>query len=108
MGCAKIGGAARRRERGHRMVRRTRRGAIAAGGKSPARWRGLVLALMTVAVGLSFPIGPSPHRALAAAGTPGVPQPAVVVFSEDFANNVGTTPVSLASYVGATGQTYTA
>jgi uncharacterized repeat protein (TIGR01451 family) len=50
----------------------------------------------------------SPGHALAAPGTPGVPQPPSVVFTENFENNVGATPVRLMSYVGATGETYTA
>ena len=46
--------------------------------------------------------------AQAAPGTPGIPQTSTVVFDENFENGVGSTPVGLESYTGATGQTYTA
>src|SRR5215471_9917193 len=46
--------------------------------------------------------------ALAAPGTPGVPGPPIPVFVENFENAVGISPVILTSFVGATGQTYTA
>ena len=44
----------------------------------------------------------------AAPGTPGTPQPATVVFAEDFQNQPAPTPIDLAGYTGTTGQTYTA
>jgi uncharacterized repeat protein (TIGR01451 family) len=47
-------------------------------------------------------------RANAAAGTPGVPQPGTVLYDEDFENGVATTPVPLTSYVGHSGDTFTA
>ncbi|WP_344081139.1 DUF7507 domain-containing protein [Luedemannella helvata] len=46
--------------------------------------------------------------AVAAAGTPGVPQPPVVVFHEDFENTTTTVPLLLTSYVGTDDETYTA
>ncbi len=46
--------------------------------------------------------------AMATPGSPGVPQPPALVFNEDFENNVGVTPVPLTSYVGASGESYTA
>lgn len=48
------------------------------------------------------------RTALPAAGTPGVPQPPAVVFSEDFNNNDGPAPLLLTKYTGASGETYTA
>ncbi len=46
--------------------------------------------------------------ASAAPGTPGTPQANTVAFEENFENGVGTTPVLLTNYTGATGQQYTA
>ncbi|RDV44893.1 hypothetical protein DOE76_09105 [Leifsonia sp. ku-ls] len=46
--------------------------------------------------------------AQAAPGTPGTPQASSVAFQENFENGVGTTPVGLTAYTGATGQKYTA
>jgi uncharacterized repeat protein (TIGR01451 family) len=47
--------------------------------------------------------------ALAAPGTPGVPQAPITIFAEDFQNRPAPTPiVRLTGYTGVTGQTYTA
>ncbi|WP_344751317.1 DUF7507 domain-containing protein [Gryllotalpicola koreensis] len=50
----------------------------------------------------------TPPTAQAAAGSPGTPSAPTVVYQEDFENGVGTTPVGLTAYTGATGQKYTA
>lgn len=50
----------------------------------------------------------APAVALAAPGTPGVTQPANVLFSEDFENVTAATPILLTAYTGASGMTYTA
>ncbi|MBV9583083.1 MAG: hypothetical protein JO057_31235, partial [Chloroflexi bacterium] len=48
-------------------------------------------------------------RALAAAGTPGVPQAPTVVYDENFQNVPGPSPIlHLNQYTGASGETYTA
>jgi hypothetical protein len=50
-----------------------------------------------------------PANALATTpGTPGTPQASTTVFTEGFESGLGATPVLLTSYVGASGQTYTA
>ena len=46
--------------------------------------------------------------AVAAAGTPGVPQPPIVVFHEDFEHTTTTVPLLLTDYVGTDDETYTA
>ena len=51
-------------------------------------------------------VGTSPAAAIP--GTPGVPQAPTVAFTEDFENNVSTSPILLTNYVGALGDTYTA
>ncbi|WP_183342386.1 DUF11 domain-containing protein [Conexibacter arvalis] len=47
-------------------------------------------------------------NAVAAPGTPGVPQAPIVAYDEPFENGVGTTPVLLTSYTSASGIGYTA
>ncbi len=44
----------------------------------------------------------------AAPGTPGTPQAPTTLYTENFENGVGTDPVLLTNYTGATGQTYRA
>jgi uncharacterized repeat protein (TIGR01451 family) len=61
-------------------------------------------ALLASSLALSLAATP----AAATPGTPGTPQPNTPVYSEDFENGVGTVPVGLANYVGASGETYTA
>src|SRR5436190_12822818 len=63
----------------------------------------------TLAIGLLAPVVLAPQRAPASLpGSPGVPQAPLEVVSEDFENNMGTTPLGLASYLGPGGATYTA
>jgi uncharacterized repeat protein (TIGR01451 family) len=59
------------------------------------------------------PTGPGAARAAAAtvrpsatASVPGMPQPPVPLFAEDFENGQGTVPVRLTGYSGASGMTY--
>lgn len=61
----------------------------------------LLAALVLTLAGLVL----APGRAAAAAGVPAAPR---TVYTEDFENNVGSAPVLLQAYTGATGQTYTA
>jgi uncharacterized repeat protein (TIGR01451 family) len=61
----------------------------------------LAAALFLTALGLAL----LPGRAAAAPGVPAAPR---VVYTEDFENNVSTTPVLLTGYTGASGQRYTA
>lgn len=61
----------------------------------------LAVALLLTVLGLAL----VPGRAAAAPGVPAAPR---VVYTEDFENNVGTTPVLLDDYVGASGQGYAA
>ncbi len=65
------------------------------------------LALAVLATqALALAIGAAPVNA--APGSPRTPRAPVLNFSEDFQNNIGSTPVPLLSYTGVTGETYTA
>jgi uncharacterized repeat protein (TIGR01451 family) len=67
-----------------------------------APWRvALAAALLLTLMGLAL----LPSGAAAAPGVPAAPR---TVYTEDFENGVGTTPVLLTDYTGATGQEYTA
>ena len=61
-----------------------------------------------LAVGVAFLAAYSPG-VVAAPGTPGTPQPALTIYTENFQNRPGPAPiVKLNAYTGASGQTYTA
>ena len=69
----------------------------------------------TAATGLDAPAAREGSKATGgigvfanAPGNPGTPSEPEVLFEEDFENTAGTAPVSLADYVGADGNTYTA
>jgi uncharacterized repeat protein (TIGR01451 family) len=80
----------------HRGVTGARRAVVV----SPASLA-LLAALVLTLLGLVL----APGRAAAAPGVPAAPR---TVYTEDFENAVGTTPVLLTGYTGASGQTYTA
>ncbi|HTU14972.1 MAG TPA: DUF11 domain-containing protein [Solirubrobacterales bacterium] len=75
-------------------------------GGSRTRLRSVLVSFGLIAAALLGMLAPA--GASAAPGTPGVPQDPVPIFSEPFENGMGTGPVRLNNYVGATGQTYTA
>jgi hypothetical protein len=72
------------------------------------RFRSMVLAVSTVLSGVVVTAAAAP--AAAAPGTPGDPQAPVVVYTEDFEHDMGSTAVQLTDYTGAppVNATYTA
>ncbi|WP_197370145.1 beta strand repeat-containing protein [Streptomyces clavuligerus] len=61
---------------------------------------GLVLGAHLVALGVALPPAGTAHAA-AAPGAPGLPQGPSAVYSEDFENGTGQTPILLSAYTGA-------
>ncbi|WP_228388993.1 DUF7507 domain-containing protein, partial [Streptomyces jumonjinensis] len=59
---------------------------------------GLVLGAQMVALGAALPLA---DRALAAPGSPGLPQGPPVAYAENFENGTGQTPILLSAYTGA-------
>jgi uncharacterized repeat protein (TIGR01451 family) len=76
------------------------------GTNVPRSFARLLLVGALVAIGM--PVLAASGGAVAAPGTPGVAQAAPVLFSENFENRPNNTTTTLASYVSASGQAYTA
>jgi uncharacterized repeat protein (TIGR01451 family) len=70
----------------------------------PRRLAELLACAIAMVCALALVAGP----AVAAPGSPGVPQAPQLVYAEDFENGVGSTPILLTSYTGASGETYSA
>lgn len=69
----------------------------------------LFTGFMTLALGMVFLLSAVTAKvAIAAPGSPGVPEAPTVIFSEDFENNPSTGPVDLTNYTGASSMTYSA
>ncbi|HWS50889.1 MAG TPA: hypothetical protein VN241_07755, partial [Microbacterium sp.] len=84
-----------------------RRARMRTWAKRRSAGRSVLAALGVAALAGASLIGVS-TAAQAAPGTPGTPQAATIIYDEGFENGMGTVPVGLQAYTGATGQKYTA
>lgn len=76
--------------------------------RGPSRFLSALLSTTLVAATAFTATLVGAPAAVAAPGTPGVPQANTVVYEEGFENNPQSTPVLLTNYVGSGGETYTA